>query len=446
MNLQNFGEQFASKVIQKVYAEAVGVAICNRDYEGEINKPGDRVHILSFLNDILLSDYAVGTDMSSETIIDAQDNLVVEKRKYYNFALDRLENLFTYGTDIPGTLLENAKQVLTQAIDSYILEKATDAKVGSWVGIDLYVAGGAITMASLVTSATGGTVSLLMGSNLTGETAATGNTSVVENPRDGVGYSGGFSQSDVGKGFRLVSSAAFVSPWYRISGVTYSLEATVTEWDGAVSGSDFAEGDTLRGLFGGDGRDFPKYGSGDAKLVTMSGLGWEIQAAGPTAVSASSIYDQTTLLAEKLNANNVPGEDRHLTVPETIVTALKQAAETQPTGIADIYTGTVINGKFARMGGFDIHMATGVKLSTRVGHQTMVLGDSGPGGVVTNGPVGYFMLANTTRFITYADKWSESRVVDAENQFAKKYQGLFLYGAKVPAYCRKFGAVLFGNF
>jgi len=49
-------------------------------------------------------------------------------------------------------------------------------------------------------------------------------------------------------------------------------------------------------------------------------------------------------------------------------------------------------------------------------------------------------------FITFADKWSESRVVDAEDQFAKKYQGLFLFGAKVPHQRRKAGAVLFGSF
>jgi hypothetical protein len=36
-------------------------------------------------------------------------------------------------------------------------------------------------------------------------------------------------------------------------------------------------------------------------------------------------------------------------------------------------------------------------------------------------------------------------VVDAEDQFAKKYQGLFLFGAKVPVYRRKYGAILFGS-
>ena len=66
--------------------------------------------------------------------------------------------------------------------------------------------------------------------------------------------------------------------------------------------------------------------------------------------------------------------------------------------------------------------------------------------MISTGATGYQIVANHTGFITFAEKWSESRVVDAENQFAKKYQGLFLYGAKVPAYRRKYAAMLFGSF
>ena len=436
MQLTNFGEQFASKVLAKTYSAMVTDAITNREYEGEIKKPGDRVNILSFLNNTLLSDYVVGTDMVSETIVDTEEQLVVEKRKYYNFSLDRLENLFTYGGDIPEGLLENNAKQLEKEIDSYVLAKAGDTAVQNWVGLNLVVVGSGQTMASLVTTATGGTVSL--NGNFTA-----GNFGVVENPLDGNNYMGGFETADVGKGFRLRSTSTLVSPWYRISAVTDSVSATVTEWDAAVAGSDFAEGDTLRGLFMGDGRDFPKYGSGEAKLTTMSGLGWEFNAAIATAVSATSIYDQTTLLAEALDEAEVTDTDRKLTVPPAILTQLKQASELQPTGIAEIYGGTVINGRVMRFGGFDVHSAAGVRVSTRVGKSTGVIGDHGP---LTAGSVGYQILANHPGMITFADKWSESRVVDAENQFAKKYQGLFLYGALVPRYRRKYGAVLFGNF
>lgn len=441
MQLQNFGEQFAASVIKKIQNNAVWPAITNKNYEGEIKKPGDRVNILSFLNDIALGDYVVGTDMASETIVDAEDQLVVEKKKFYNFSLDKVEKIFTYGGDIPEALILNASQVLEREMDKYVLEKATEVKAGNWVGIDLVVYGSGQTMASIVTTSTGGTVTITTyAEQVLGGTGYT----TVENPRDGASYLAGFEASDVGKGFRLRSTAAFVSPWFKIASVTSTTVATLTEWDGATAGSDFEEGHTLRGLFGGDGRSFPKYGDGNASLLTMSGLGWEIQAAAATSVSASSIYDQVTLLAEALDAGEVPQEGRKLTVTENILTQLKQASELQPTGIAEIYSGTVINGRAMRIGGFDVHVAAGARVSSRAGHST----SSGTGADTTpvTGSTGYFLLANHPEMITFAEKWSESRVKDAENQFASKYQGLYLYGAKVVAGRRKFGSVLFGSF
>src|SRR3990167_4560594 len=139
-SITNFGEQFASKVLEKFYQKYVVDSIANREYEGEIKKPGDRVNILSFLNEILFSDYSVGSDMASETIIDAEDQLVVEKRKYYNFSLDRLEDIFTYGGNIPESLLENASKVLERTVDKYVLDKfGSEAKAGNWIGTNLLV-------------------------------------------------------------------------------------------------------------------------------------------------------------------------------------------------------------------------------------------------------------------------------------------------------------------
>jgi hypothetical protein len=441
MNLTNFGEQFAGGVLKKVYSVAVAPSITNKDYEGEIKKPGDRVNILSFLNDALMSDYTVGTNMNSETIVDTEDQLIVEKRKYFNFSLDRLEDLFTYGNNVSDNLLTNRAAVLEREVDKYVLEKAVSARAGSWIGIDLRVYGGAVTQASIVTTATGGTVTLV------GQTAVDASNLPGVEQGDGTIVNAGFEASDVGKGFRLRSTATWVSPWWRIASVTSSVSATITEWDGAVAGSDFHEGYTLRGIFGGDGITFPKQaeqgGNGDLSVMlsvaTGDGLGWDIQAALATSVGATSIYDQVTLLAEKLNENEVPETDRHFTVPPTIKTGLVQAAETQPTGIAEMYQGTVTNGRVMRIGGFDIHMATASRFSTRAGHST-------GSGDFTAGSIGYMMPANHIGMITYADKWSESRVIDMENQFAKAYQGLYLYGALVPSYARKYGAILFGNF
>lgn len=436
-----FGEQFASKVLERTYQDAVFMAITNRDYEGDIKKPGDRVNILSFLNTIKLSDYAVGTDMSSEAIIDTEDQLIVEKRKYFNFSLDRLEDLFTYGGDIPDNLITDAKKQLEISIDQYVLYTVgQEAKAGNWVGTNFLVTGATATMASLTTSATGGDISIVFDStNVDSQTSSNS----VENPLDGIVYNGGFQTTDLYKGIRLLSTRAFVTPWYRISGVTNTVTITVTEWDGATSGSDFEEGYTLRGTFGGDGVNFPKYGAGDASLLATSGLGWEVQAAIATAISATSIYKQVTLLAQALDDNEVANDSRHFVCPPSVMTMFRQSAELQPTGIAELYLGTVVNGRIMRVGAFDVHQAASPRLSTRASRGTGA--GIGPSTVITTGTTGYIMPANHIGFMTYADKWAETRVVDAENQFARKYQGLFLFGAKVPSYRRKYGAVLLGS-
>lgn len=449
--LSYFGEQFSAGVIERTKHTAVTPAFTNSDYQGEIKKPGDRVNILSFLNNILISDYSVGTDMYSETIVDTEDQLVVEKQKYYNFSLDQVEMLFTYGGNVPESLISTASESLVDTIDKYTLYKAAqEAKAGSWIGIDLLVksgvevGGAAGTAASLVTTATGGTVTIQMYSP-----AGTNEDQIsyVED-RDGAIVFAGFQNADLYKGFRLRSTAAVVTPWYRISGITSCVSAAVTEWDEAVSGSDFEEGHTLRGLFGGDGYSFPKYGAGEAAFPTYNMCGWEIQAARCTTVTASTIYDQVTLLAEKLDENDVPTEGRKFIVPPPMVTMLRQSSEMQPTGISEIYTGTVINGRVMRVGAFDVHVASTSRLSTRAGRSLATASTTvnPPDVVLAASGTGYQMLANHPRFMTYADKWSESRVVEAENQFAKKYQGLFLFGAKVPKYNRKFGAILFANF
>lgn len=448
MNLTNFGEQFASKVLAKMYQGAVVDAVANRDYQGEIKKPGDRVSILSFLNDAELGDYSVGSDMTTAQIVDAEDQLIVEKRKYYNFSLDRLEDLFTYADNIPDTLVEQHAQKLASTVDAYVLEAAgTDVKAGNWIGQNLLVLGSSQgTEASLVTAATGGTLSIAINTLI--QASAITNPPGVENPLDGTVYWGGFQNVDLYKGIRLVSTRAIVSPWYRISAITDSVTVTVTEWDEATTGPDFLENYTLRGVFGGDGRTFPKSGGspgGDTPFVgnAAGGFGWEIQAAIATSVSAVTIYDQVTLLAEALDNGEVPSEGRKITLNPSGVTALRQASELQPTGIAEIYSGTVLNGRVMRIGGFDVHSAAGARVSSRSGRSTASGDASAP--ALVDGTTGYLFLANHTGFVTFADKWSESRVVDAENQFARKYQGLFLFGKKVLRERRKFGAVLFGS-
>ena len=304
MALTNFGEQFAAKTLKKYYQSAITPVITNRNYEGDIKKAGDRLNILSFLSDLSLEDYVAGTDMSVQTIVDSEDTLVVAKRKSYSFPIDKLEDVFTYADDIAENLVDNAAKVVERSIDSYVLEQAQFARAGNWVGINLRVAGGgatAGTSASIATSATGGTLSLQADDEGGDDTTGVNNMPNVENSEDGGIYFSGLTAADVGKPIRLTSGKTWATGWYRITAVTDSQVATIENWDANVSAADGGapNGDILRYLYGGSGDDEATYAqNGDGKpsggVVTAgganSGWGWELQAAGGTAITATNVY------------------------------------------------------------------------------------------------------------------------------------------------------------
>jgi len=422
--LSKFGIQFATKTLRRFYQTAVTPSIANRDYEGEIKSAGDRVRILSFLSDITLTDYIAGTDMGVESIVDSEDELVVEKRKYYSFPIDRTEELFTYSGDISDTLVENANKTIERGIDTYTLEKAGEAKAGNWVGIDLRIAGGTQTAASVTTTAAGGTLEIMAD-----KAAATIGPVEIG---DGTLVAAGFEDpQDIGKPVRLTSGTTHATEWYKIN------------WDDATSGSDIPNGDILRGLGGA-----PEFLGGalntDGKVTTESrsatvGWGWEFQAGRATSITKTTLYDQFTEVAHKLDKNEIPDTDRHITVSPKIVMILRRVSELQP-AIAQAYEGVILNGNVGRMAGFEVHSAAGTRVSTRLEKSTETVDT-----VQTDGSQTHVILANHISYMTFAYKWAESRVVDAENQFARKYQGLHLYGVKVPAMRRRSGAVLFGK-
>jgi len=454
----NFGEQFAAKTLRKFYQSAITPIITNSNYEGEIKKAGDRVNILSFLEDVSLGDYVVGTDMGTHNIVDREDVLVVEKRKYYNFPIDKLEDLFTYVDDADSTLVDNANKVLERNVDAYVLENARFSRAGNWVGINLRVAGGGATsgtQASIATTTAGGTLTV-QGDDEGGNDTNANITHAVENTEDGLFYHSGFDAEDTGKPIRLTSGKTWATGWYRITAVTDSFTASIENWDGATAGSDIPNGDILRYMFGGSGDDEATYSqNGDGKPTAVvtggganSGWGYEFQAATGTAITATNVYEAITKLATALDKQEIPDSDRHITCPPIMVEQLRSAAELQP-AISMAYEGVVINGKVGRVAGFDIHMAAGSRVSTRAAHRVSTGAQNGADTTAANmtaGAATYMVLANHISFCTFAYKWAESRIVDSELQFAKRYQGLHLWGALVPNLRRKAGATLFCTF
>lgn len=446
MAFSNYGEAFAGNVLRKYYSNALTPAFCNTDYEGEIKKIGDRVNVLMFLEDITLTDYAVGTDMATQSPVDTEAYLHINKKKYYNFSIDAVDKALTYANDPDSALVENAAKALIREIDRYTLDLAAEGvKADNWVGIDHYVEGdGADTCVSISTTATGGTLTAGFGP-ATSEDGSCENVNGDGNSNSSTLYRIGFGSDVVGRAIRIMSGTSYYSDWYRITGATDSNNVTIENWDSNVQTSSHPyapAGDILYGLHGAiellAGSNF-----GDDSMGKTNGTGYQIKAAIPTTVTSSNIYACITELSATLDKQGIPRDGRYLIAPAQFISLLKQSSNVNP-AIEMAYNEIVKNGNVGRVDGFEILMAADGLISTRAGRSTAT--GQGSDTAVTTGANGYQVIACHKSFMTFAHKWSESRVKDSELQFAKLYQGLNLYGAKVLNLRRKAGAGLFCTF
>ena len=431
MALTNFGEAFAKNCLRKFYFKAITPVIANTDYEGEVKAMGDRVNILMFLDDITLSDYTANTNMSVQYPTDTESILHINRQKYWNFNIDRVDKLFTYVDDEDSTLIENASDVLAKAIDTELLKNAMDVQAGHIVpnGPSAgtrwnYVVGNVASYVTITTAASWGIASCV------------GNICSTNNTQQGIGTETGYFPTNiVGRGIRFCSNN-INSPWFRITARTSSFIVTFNNWDGSTTGDDHQgltgySNSYLKGLF---------YPGGFIDTLTNGlGYGAQIEGCRAPAVTSANVYKLVCEMAQKLDEEGIPAENRYLTIPAWFKAYLVQAAQLQP-DIAMYYTDTVINGKVGRVAGFDIHVTSDDRFSTCA--SPYISQTANAGGL---DGVGTLILANHKSWITFAHKWSESRVVDAELQFAKLYQGLNLYGFRVTPLRRKAGVMLFAR-
>lgn len=92
MSLTSFIPQiWSDKLLVALRANLVYANLANRDYEGEIANMGDTVRIHG-IGKITVNDYVKDTDINApEALTDAETQLVIEKAKYYNFAVDDVD-------------------------------------------------------------------------------------------------------------------------------------------------------------------------------------------------------------------------------------------------------------------------------------------------------------------------------------------------------------------
>lgn len=417
--MTHFGEAFAKNCLRKFYFSALTPVLANTDYEGEVKAIGDRVNILMYLTDVTLGNYTANTNMGIEYPVDYEAVLQIDRAKYWNFNIDSVDNAFGYVNDEDSTLIQSASKVLEKAIDTELLSKVGDVQAGHIVpnqassgGTWNFAVGNAGTFVTFTTAGTTGVLTL---------TAA-----AQANPNPQIATEGAcFPVNIVGRGIRVCSSTA-CTPWYKITARTSSVVVVVQNWDESIEGNGISN-IYLKDFWG----TFGIHTCG-------AGYGCQIEGCKATAVTSANVYQLVCEAANKLDEEGIPAEDRHLTVPAWFKGYLTQAAQLQP-DIAMYYTDTVVNGKVGRVAGFDLHVTSNDRFSTCAAPMASLTG-----GDATTYGVGTLMLANHKQWVTFAHKWAESRVVQAELQFANLYQGLNLYGFRVPNARRNCGAVIYG--
>jgi len=107
-------------------------SVVNRNYEGEIRQAGDSVKIAT-IGEITVANYTKDSDMTVQTLDDADQMLVINQSKYFNFVVDDVDQ----AQQNVGTLVEamnragyRLKDLADQFIAGHYVYAPTDTGVG----------------------------------------------------------------------------------------------------------------------------------------------------------------------------------------------------------------------------------------------------------------------------------------------------------------------------
>lgn len=109
-------------------------SVVNREYEGEIRNAGDSVKIAT-IGDITVGNYTKDTDMSVQTLDDADQMLVIDQQKYFNFIVDDIDKA-QQNVNSMDAAMRNAGYKLKDLADQFIAGQYVNAPADTGVGDD----------------------------------------------------------------------------------------------------------------------------------------------------------------------------------------------------------------------------------------------------------------------------------------------------------------------
>ena len=110
---------WSENLLSSLDKQYIGVAHCNRDYEGEIKNIGSTVKICG-VGSIDIGDYTKDTDMSApQTLSDTVVELNIDRAKYFNFQVDDIDRT-QCSPKLLDAAMKNAASALAGEADKYI--------------------------------------------------------------------------------------------------------------------------------------------------------------------------------------------------------------------------------------------------------------------------------------------------------------------------------------
>lgn len=341
----NLGEKFVATVLEKYYETTIQDKITNDDYEKLLSDGGASVIKVLTFGDLTIQDYTGANLSAAETPSESEGELDPDQQKAYYFKILSLSKFESYVNDPESALIDRATKQLKQGVDTYILGLYADAGSGNRVGVDY----------------TTGTIEVTV---TTGAVAGSGTT---------------FASGMVGLGFKATGH----TKWYRIK--TFTNTTTIV-----------IENDS--------DDDTSAYDGG----AISAGATYTIEAAAVRTVTTSNIVEYIDELAEKLDAKEIPKEDRWLVVNAKIAHLVRRSEEFTP-AVESAYQDVIKKGLIGMISGFTVFQ------NERV---------------AGNNTTGFYILAGHTSAITFALEFSESEIEGLIGNFGKAYKGLVVYGAK----------------
>lgn len=120
MAINNFvSTVWSETLLRSLDRKYVGIANCNREFEGDIREKGNIVKICG-LNAVTVGNYAKNTDLKApQALDDFSVDLEINQAKYFNFQVDDVDR----AQSVPGMMelaLEKAANALANVAETYV--------------------------------------------------------------------------------------------------------------------------------------------------------------------------------------------------------------------------------------------------------------------------------------------------------------------------------------